>query len=106
MILKRLCNSTKRSSGTYSIRTKPRLACRSTRSGRASSRQKSTTTRRGTLHGDAALLECSEAATEDCRDVLVVPEFVSTEEEGSLLQEIDRTLRGKKYLYNHWDGVT
>lgn len=57
------------------------------------------------VHGDDTLLECSEAALEDCKNVLVIPEFISVEEGESLLQEISRTLRGKRYLYNHWDGV-
>ena len=57
------------------------------------------------LCGDPALLEHSEAAVEDCRDVLVVPEFVTAEEGETLLREINRTLRGKSYQYNHWDGV-
>lgn len=57
------------------------------------------------VQGDDDLLECSEAAIEDCKDVLVVPEFISAEEGESLLHEINRTLRGKRFLYNHWDGV-
>ena len=55
--------------------------------------------------GEAALLEVSKAAEEDRGDVAVVPGFVTTEESEGLLQEIRRTLRGKRYLYNHWDGV-
>ena len=57
------------------------------------------------LSGDPALLEHSEAASEDYNDVVVVPEFLTAEEGESLLQEISRILRGKKYLYDHWDGV-
>ena len=59
----------------------------------------------GVGRGDVSLLESSEAAREDCEDLVVVPGFVSEEEERLLLQEVRRTLRGKKYLYDHWDGV-
>ena len=55
--------------------------------------------------GDAALLEVSKTAEEDRGDVAVVPGFMTTEESECLLEEIRRTLRGKRYLYNHWDGV-
>lgn len=56
--------------------------------------------------GKADLLDYSEAAREDCGSMVVVPDFVSAEEERSLMQEIGRTLRGKRYLYDHWDGVS
>jgi len=58
------------------------------------------------LEGEAALLDYSETAREDCASMVVVPDFVSAEEERSLMQEIGRTLRGKRYLYDHWDGVS
>ena len=51
------------------------------------------------------LLYCNDAAREDSRDMKVIPDFVSEEEEQSLLQDIGRTLRGKRYQYDHWDGV-
>lgn len=51
------------------------------------------------------LLHCNDAAREDSRDMKVIPDFVSEEEEQSLLQDIGRTLRGKRYQYDHWDGV-
>ena len=51
------------------------------------------------------LLHCNDAAREDSRDITVIPDFVSEEEEQSLLQDIGRTLRGKRYQYDHWDGV-
>lgn len=57
------------------------------------------------LQGKIDLLEYSEAAREDCASMVVVPDFVSAKEERSLMQEIGRTLRGKRYLYDHWDGV-
>ena len=51
------------------------------------------------------LLHCNHAAKEDSRDMIVIPDFISEEEEQSLLQDISRTLRGKRYQYDHWDGV-
>ena len=104
LILKRLCSTTRSSTATYSACAKPRSSTvDARRSGRVSPRRNSTTVR---VVGNAELLECSETVAEDCRDVMVVPEFVSEEEGEGLLQEISRTLRGKRYLYNHWDGVS
>ena len=37
--------------------------------------------------------------------MIVIPDFISEEEEQFLLQDISRTLRGKRYQYDHWDGV-
>jgi len=51
-------------------------------------------------------VSCTEAAREDSADIVVVPDFISSEEEQSLLQDVSRTLRGKKYQYQHWDGVS
>lgn len=60
----------------------------------------------GTLLATAnSLLHCNHAAREDSRDMIVIPNFISEEEEQSLLQDIGRTLRGKRYQYDHWDGV-
>ena len=85
------------------------LSSRSRKRGRVPSRSISTGFLRGSrlslLGGDSSLLEASQAAEEDCGDVAVVPGFVTASEGESLLREIDLTLRGKCYLYNHWDGV-
>ena len=106
LILERLCSSIRSTRVTYSTCANPRRSSADARrSGRVSLRQSSTAVHRGIPAGDEELLTCSETAAEDCRDVLVVPGFVSEEEGERLLQEISRTLRGKKYLYNHWDGV-
>jgi len=51
-------------------------------------------------------VNCTEAARKDSEDIVVVPDFISSEEEQSLLQDVSRTLRGKKYQYQHWDGVS
>lgn len=104
-VLKRACSfsfTRNYNAGNISHRSPVNLA---TPSRRVTSRRTSTALRRLYVQGDDTLLECSEAAIEDCKDVLVVPEFISAEEGELLLQEISRTLRGKRYLYNHWDGV-
>ncbi len=54
---------------------------------------------------DPALLDCSEAAAQDIKYISVIPNFVSKIEEEQLMVDIHRTLRGKKYMYDHWDGV-
>jgi len=56
--------------------------------------------------GEDGLVNCTEAARKDSEDIVVVPDFISSEEEQSLLQDVSRTLRGKKYQYQHWDGVS
>ena len=108
VLLRRIFTTSAKSCQAYNASAEPLKSHAQRKNGRVTSRPRSTSPRRGPLlRGDAALLECSEAAREDCnRDVVVVPEFVSAEEEASLLQEIGRTLRGKRYLYNHWDGVS
>ena len=59
------------------------------------------------LQGDRGLIECSDAAREEgIKNFAVIPDFISQEEEQSLLQDISRTLRGKRYQYDHWDGVS
>ena len=57
------------------------------------------------ITSEERLVNCTEAARADSEDIVVVPEFISSEEEQSLLQDVRRTLRGKKYQYKHWDGV-
>ncbi len=54
---------------------------------------------------DPSLVDCSEAVVNDIKCISVIPDFVSREEEEMLMVEIRRTLRGKKYMYDHWDGV-
>lgn len=57
------------------------------------------------VKGDPTLLDTSEAAVEDVQCFSVVPNFISPVEEEQLLVDVDRSLRGKKYQYDHWDGV-
>ena len=83
------------------------LLCRSRIGGRVPSRGICAGFRQGLLdRGDRELLEASQAAEKDCGDVAVLPEFVTAGEGECLLREIERGLRGKRYLYNHWDGVS
>ena len=57
-------------------------------------------------YGDRSLLEFSKEAEEDSWSFAVIPDFVSPEEEESLMRDISRSLRGKKYQFDHWDGVS
>lgn len=38
-------------------------------------------------------------------DFIVVPDFVSLEEEQSLLEEVDPYMKRLKYEFDHWDDV-
>ncbi len=55
---------------------------------------------------DPSLLDCSRAAAQDVDGFAIISNFVSSEEEEQLMVDIRRTLRGRKYLYDHWDGVS
>lgn len=55
---------------------------------------------------DPSLLNYSDAATQDMEHFIVIPDFVSSKEEDQLMIDIGQTLRGKKYSYDHWDGVS
>ncbi|XP_064386959.1 alpha-ketoglutarate-dependent dioxygenase alkB homolog 7, mitochondrial-like [Halichondria panicea] len=54
---------------------------------------------------DPSLLDCSRAAAQDVDGFAIISNFVSSEEEEQLMVDIRRTLRGRKYLYDHWDGA-
>ena len=58
------------------------------------------------LKGDPNLVEYSKSAADDASNFTVVPNFVSEEEEARLMKEIERAVRGKRFLYRHWDGVS
>ena len=58
------------------------------------------------LNGDRSLLEFSKEAEEDSWSFVVIPDFISSEEEESLMMDISHSLRGKKYQFDHWDGVS
>ena len=58
------------------------------------------------LQADQSLLDCSEAAAQDAQYFTVIRDFVSSAEEDQLMMDIRRTLRGKKYMFDHWDGVS
>ena len=55
--------------------------------------------------GDRNLVVFSKEAEEDSWSFAVIPGFISPEEEESLMMDVSRSLRGKKYQFNHWDGV-
>ena len=56
--------------------------------------------------GDRNFLEFSKEAEADSWDFAVIPDFISSEEEQSLISDISRSFRGKKYQFDHWDGVS
>lgn len=58
------------------------------------------------LGGDPNLIDCSPAAEGDRDGFVVIPDFVSVEEEHELCQDIKRTLRGRQYQYDHWDKLS
>ena len=55
--------------------------------------------------GDRNLVVFSKEAEEDSWSFAVIPGFISPEEEESLMMDVSRSLRGKKYQFDHWDGV-
>ena len=57
-------------------------------------------------YGDSSFLAFSKAGEADSRDFTVIPNFISTEEEDNLMMDVSRSLRGKKYQFDHWDGVS
>ena len=58
------------------------------------------------LNGDRGLLDFNKEAKEDSWSFAVIPGFISPEEEESLMMDVNRSLRGKKYQFDHWDGVS
>lgn len=52
-----------------------------------------------------SLLEFSASVGGDVQHFRVIPDFVTAEEEQSVLKEVTRALRGRKYQYDHWDGA-
>lgn len=59
----------------------------------------------GNLTADHPLVECSRPAEADLRHVTLVEQFITQEEEDSLMGEIAKSLRRLRYQYEHWDGV-
>ena len=54
---------------------------------------------------ERSLLEYSPTAEGDSHNFSVIPNFVTPSVEENLLNDINRTLRGKRYQFDHWDGV-
>ena len=55
---------------------------------------------------ESCLLESSSSAAGDVCGFRVVPGFVTDSEEQSLLKEVTRALKRRRYQYDHWDGVS
>lgn len=51
------------------------------------------------------LVECSQSAEGDLCHVALVEQFITQEEEDSLMGEVEKSLRRSRYQYEHWDGV-
>ena len=47
----------------------------------------------------------SGAAREDAQYVCVMADFARASEETSVVREMSKTFRGKKYQFDHWDKV-
>jgi len=47
----------------------------------------------------------SEAAREDAQCVSVIADFATAREETSVVREVGKAFRGKKYQFDHWDKV-
>ena len=52
------------------------------------------------------LVDGSEAAQQEFGDLVVLPDFISEEDEAAIIQEVDFGFRRSKYQYSHWDGVS
>ena len=57
------------------------------------------------LSPDHPLVECSQSAEEDLCHVTLMEQFITQEEEDSLMGEVEKSLRRSRYQYEHWDGV-
>ncbi|XP_011661956.1 alpha-ketoglutarate-dependent dioxygenase alkB homolog 7, mitochondrial [Strongylocentrotus purpuratus] len=53
------------------------------------------------------LLECSDEKTQEIaeKDFIVIQNFITEEEEDSLLKEAERFLKKVRYEYDHWDNA-
>ncbi len=60
----------------------------------------------GSAYGELVEASPLSAAEGDDRHFKVIPEFISSSEEQSVLKEVARAFRRKKYQYDHWDGVS
>ena len=50
-------------------------------------------------------IRCSESSSEDALEFVVVPNFITKEEELGMMAEINKIWRHPKYEYCHWDNV-
>ena len=51
------------------------------------------------------LVEVSESAKEDAQCISIKMNFATPNEERNVVKEVSRVFKGKKYKYDHWDGV-
>lgn len=57
------------------------------------------------LTAEHPLVDCSQLAEGDLCHVTLVDQFITQEEEDSLMGEVAKALRRSRYQYEHWDGV-
>nr|XP_054756277.1 alpha-ketoglutarate-dependent dioxygenase alkB homolog 7, mitochondrial-like [Lytechinus pictus] len=57
--------------------------------------------------GHSRLLECSDERTQGIaeKDFIIIENFVTEEEENSLLREVEKFLKKVRYEYDHWDNA-
>ncbi|XP_041464467.1 alpha-ketoglutarate-dependent dioxygenase alkB homolog 7, mitochondrial-like [Lytechinus variegatus] len=57
--------------------------------------------------GHPRLLECSDERTQGIaeKDFIIIENFVTEEEETSLLREVEKFLKKVRYEYDHWDNA-
>lgn len=51
------------------------------------------------------LVDCSDQAADDSRDFVLIPDFITPDEEQSLMGDVGTSFRRLRYQYAHWDQV-
>ena len=49
-------------------------------------------------------IDSSSSAVEDCKDMIITENFITKQEEATIMKELRLTFR-RKYEYSHWDEV-
>ena len=64
--------------------------------------------RNTSLEHDVSCISCSDEHIKNViqQDMLIYNDFLSKEEEESLLKEVEPYLKRMRYEYNHWDNVS
>ena len=52
----------------------------------------------------STLTQSSPSAVEDCHDMIITTNFITSREEAAIMKELKLTFR-RKYEYSHWDEV-